>query len=626
MFRIFKIILFCVIFSLFPQYLYPLQDREDYKNDLIMVDSFEKIREYKKALEIYRNLYNKEPNNPIFSSGFERNMLNLKLFDELTIHYKNLLKNNPLNISIIAKLGESYYQWGKTEVADSIWSSIIDMSPEKSFNYSYLSNILISNRLFDKAVDVLILGRKRLKDNALFDVELANLYFWKKDYINGVTEYMKILKRDEKYYSLVESQILEIFPNNDIKYEEVADLIKLEFQKDNKNINYHRLLAGIYFINRNYELSFQEYILLDKLLSANGKEVLKFAEEVFKEKQYNYSAKGYEWVKVNFPDIPEITSACFGLSYSYENSGSPSKNELQGDYVFLKDTLDYQTKNLYISRAISEYENIINKYSKTIWAMKSYFRIGEIKLNVTFDLDGAIESFTNIVELSPDSQLLREAILKVGDCMLAKGDLNQAEQKYDEIINTGGNKPDDLYYQALYKKSLIKYLQADFISAKEIAQNIIMQQPPYSRIYNDVLEMLMLLEETKNEQAFIEYVKALRLIHQRKYSEAIAILEELKRNYVNHPISDDSIYMIGKLKGVLGNYNGSIKSFKELIKDYPNSSYADEAQLRIGEIYEILIENYASAEKEYESLLINYPNSIYVDETRKRIRTLKNKQ
>jgi outer membrane protein assembly factor BamD (BamD/ComL family) len=77
---------------------------------------------------------------------------------------------------------------------------------------------------------------------------------------------------------------------------------------------------------------------------------------------------------------------------------------------------------------------------------------------------------------------------------------------------------------------------------------------------------------------------------------------------------------------VLGNYGGSVKSFKELIKDYPNSSYADEAQLRIGEIYEILIENYASAEKEYESLLINYPNSIYVDETRKRIRTLKNKQ
>ena len=58
-------------------------------------------------------------------------------------------------------------------------------------------------------------------NEALFDVDLANLYFWKKDYINGIEEYIKILKRDEKYYSLVESQILGIFPDNDVRYEDI---------------------------------------------------------------------------------------------------------------------------------------------------------------------------------------------------------------------------------------------------------------------------------------------------------------------------------------------------------------------------------------------------------------------
>ncbi len=592
--------------------------------ELKLAQSFEKMGEYKRALDIYRMLYKLEPNNPNYFVGLERNMLNLKMFDELVNHYNEMLKKNSSNISVLGKLGEAYYQWGKTAEADSVWNSIIEINPEMAFNYSFLANMLIRNRLYDRAVGIFLEGRKRVKNNSLFERDLANLYFWNKDYIKGVGEYLKILQRNIKNYSLVESQILGIPPDEDVKIDEIANLIKQEIEKDNKNPYYRRLLANLYFTNRKYPSAFQEYIDLDKILNANGKEILLFAEHVFNEKEYKYSTDGYEYVKVNFPNIPEIMLASFGLAESYEKAGSPSEDERRSDYIFSKEKLNYQTKTLYLSKAINEYEDIIKKYPDTIWAMKSYLRIGEIKLNFTFDLDGAVKYFENIVKLSKDTLISREAILKIGDCMIAKGDLKQAEYKYDEIMSIGENRPDELFYQALYKKAFVNYLQGEFTQSEDISRSIMMKQSPQSRIYDDVLDLLMFIEENKrnDEGAPREYARAQVLIQQRKYSEAISLLEEVKRIYIYHQISDDALYMIGKIKGIIGDYDGAVEAFRELIKDYPTSPRADETQLRIGELYEICIGNSALAEKEYESLLVNFPNSIYIDETRKRIRKL----
>jgi len=592
--------------------------------ELELAQSFEKMGEYKRALDIYKMLYQLEPNNPNYSVGLERNMSNLKMFDELVNHYNEILKKNSSNINVLGKLGEAYYQWGKTAEADSVWNSIIEISPEMAINYSFLANTLTRNRLYDRAVEIFLEGRKRLKNNSLFELDLANLYFWKKDYIKGVAEYLNILRHNIKYYDLVESQILVIFPDEDVKIDKIANLIKGEIEKDNKNHYYRRLLANLYFTNRKYSSAFQEYIDLDKILNANGKEILLFAEHVFNEKAYKYSIDGYEYVKVNFPDIPEIMLASLGLAESYEKAGSPSEDEEKSSYIFSKDKLNYQTKSNYLLKAINEYEDIIKKYPDTIWAMKSYLRIGEIKLNLTFDLDGAVEYFANVVKSSKDTLLSREAILKIGDCMIAKGDLKQAEYKYDEIMNIGENKADELFYQALYKKAFVNYLQGKFAQAEDISRSIMMKQSPQSRIYNDVLDLLMFIEENKrsDEGAPREYARAQVLIQQRKYSEAISLLEEVKKIYIYHQISDDALYMIGKIKGIIGDYDGAVEAFRELIKDYPTSPRTDEAQLRIGELYEICIENSALAEKEYETLLVNFPNSIYIDETRKRIRNL----
>jgi len=599
------------------------QNIEERQRLFKLAQSFEKIGEYKKAFEIFKMLYAGEPNNPNFSGGLERNMLNLKMFEELAAHYDGRLRDSKFNLNILGKLGEVYYQWGKAEKADSVWSSITETNPKRVVNYSFVANVLMRNRLYDRAVEVLLEGRRILGNDALFEYDLANLYFWKKEYIKGVDEYLKIFRKNEKTYSLIESRILGIFPDDDAVLEVIADLIR-EKLKNNKNNQLYRLLANLYFTNREYSSAFKEYINLDRILNAQGNEILIFANRVLNEKMYKNSIDGFEYIKVNFPDMKQITAACYGLAFSYEKAGSPAEDESRNNYIFFKGDSNYQEKNQYLLRAIGEYEEIIRKYSNTIWAMRAYLRIGEIKLNLTFDFDGAVESFTKIVNLSRDSMLTREAVLKTGDSMLAKGDLEQAENKYDEVI--GMEQKNELYYRALYKKSFVNYLKENFSEAVEIANDILMQQSPKSKIYNEVLELLFFIEENekKDENALHEYVRAEMLIHQRKYSEAIILLEQIKEVYTENQISNYALFMAGRLKGLIGDYEGGVISFKELTAEYPSGILADEALLRTGELYEVCIGDFALAEKEYEELLVKFPNSIYVDEARRRIRRFSN--
>ena len=71
-----------------PLSLSSCQDNDDNLKQLNLAQAFERIGEYERALKIYKILYDKEPDNPNYFLGYEKNMHNLKMFDELAAHYE----------------------------------------------------------------------------------------------------------------------------------------------------------------------------------------------------------------------------------------------------------------------------------------------------------------------------------------------------------------------------------------------------------------------------------------------------------------------------------------------------------------------------------------------------------
>jgi TolA-binding protein len=61
-------------------------------------------------------------------------------------------------------------------------------------------------------------------------------------------------------------------------------------------------------------------------------------------------------------------------------------------------------------------------------------------------------------------------------------------------------------------------------------------------------------------------------------------------------------------------YDNAITTFQQLINDYPDSEYADDAQYYIGYINEKKLGYYIQALLEYQKLIDNYPNSEFADD------------
>ena len=79
-------------------------------------------------------------------------------------------------------------------------------------------------------------------------------------------------------------------------------------------------------------------------------------------------------------------------------------------------------------------------------------------------------------------------------------------------------------------------------------------------------------------------------------------------------VDDKYLFDGGVIYYNMEDYNNAITTFQQLINDYPDSEYADEAQYYIGSINEKKLGYYIQALLEYQKLIDNYPNSEYADD------------
>ncbi|HER24820.1 MAG TPA: tetratricopeptide repeat protein [Candidatus Atribacteria bacterium] len=79
-------------------------------------------------------------------------------------------------------------------------------------------------------------------------------------------------------------------------------------------------------------------------------------------------------------------------------------------------------------------------------------------------------------------------------------------------------------------------------------------------------------------------------------------------------VDDKYLYDGGIIYYNSGEYSNSLSTFQQLINDFPDSPYADDAQYYIGYINEKKLSYFIQALLEYQKLISNYPESPYADD------------
>lgn len=94
-----------------------------------------------------------------------------------------------------------------------------------------------------------------------------------------------------------------------------------------------------------------------------------------------------------------------------------------------------------------------------------------------------------------------------------------------------------------------------------------------------------------------------------EYINTLITFQQLINDFPDSQYADNAQYYIGYInEKKLGYYIQALLEYQELINNYPDSSYADDAQLGIGNCYYITFD-YSHAIEAYQKLIDDYPES-----------------
>jgi len=104
------------------------------------------------------------------------------------------------------------------------------------------------------------------------------------------------------------------------------------------------------------------------------------------------------------------------------------------------------------------------------------------------------------------------------------------------------------------------------------------------------------------------YQRALTLLRERQYAESIKDFQEILNNYPQSKYADNAQYWIGEAHYASKEFDRALNAFNQLLNTYPNSSKRAHALLKIGYVY-YEMRDYNAARAILEQVRDTYPDT-----------------
>lgn len=575
--------------------------------------ALEQQGKFKEAANLYLTLYRLAPQNITYYLGVRKNLLEIKDYQALASFINEARQQNGQDVRFRFEVddGDLLFKSGQEKEAIKKWSQIVQENSQNLTVYNLVTSAMIENRLFDEAVELYQQGRQRLGNPDLFIFELANLFAYRQEFKKSTTECLRYLKTNPDQYEFIDAKLAE-FEQQEGASKQIADALLEELERENELRNpLHYLLGSLYLRARNYEAALRHYELVELQnaakapLDRDGKQLFKFAGVAIRDGAFEIGRRAFNLIITKYDTSPYLMRARLGIAQSYESEGR-------------------------FTEAVQAFKNLQMAFPTAPQAPEALYRIGNIFYAQFFDYPKAIDSFKFLIEKYPASTDRFNAMFRIGDCWLALGDLDKALEWYQKPLNEKMTKAQDILDEANYNVARIRYFRGDYPAAlenlKTVGQSGVKSTQPVSVLLNDALTLSIRISDNQTDpEALKQFATAELNTLQRKYAEALSLLQALINKNPKSNLADQALFNVGDLFRLTGDYNAAMTAYSRLLADYSESFIRDLAQQRLGEVLEHDLGDLVKAQKAYEKLLVDYPNSLLLEETRKRIRTIDDK-
>ena len=288
----------------------------------------------------------------------------------------------------------------------------------------------------------------------------------------------------------------------------------------------------------------------------------------------------------------------------------------------------HETSYSPFAESVTVFERFLNEFPNSRYRERVNDYLEEVYMN-TRSYDAALKSIAKISKPGPRIMEAKQRILfRLGTQAFANADFAQALQYFNRSLEIGqfnaATQADAYYWRGEANYRLENYQNAgkDLRRYLDLATNkrsteyaLAMYNLGYTDFkqqnYNSALNWFSRFVESGNNENKHVLADAYNRIgdcnfYARKFEDARRSYD--KAEQVDPSLGDYSLYQEGFVKGLQRDYSGKIQTLNQLIANYPQSQYIDDALYEQGRAF-VQLEDNANAIERYQLLVKNFPQS-----------------
>ena len=566
-------------------------------------------KQFEKANIYFDELFNKSAEN--WFSYYYKSLLAIKDYSKAEKITKKFLKEDKNNTFLYVRLGQIYKlqnnEKKEKEFYDKAIKDLIAFPP-------YVQNLataFVEVGQYNYALDSYKKGRNATPEYPYY-FERAEVFKAMNDLKAMINELLDAIDFKES-----DIQLVKINLQNSLGYNEetggfknplLKEELQKRIQKNPDKIAFIEFLIFVQLQQKDFYGAFIQSKSLDKRLNEDGQRMYELAKLFVTNKQWSVSKQCFDYIILKGPSNLFFDAATIdNLSVEFLSLTESSLTQREA-FISLEANLlkaNEKYKNSYLSSGLI----------KDIASLKAYY------LDKSSEAIILLEDY--LLNNSLEIQLKAELKLMLADIYLISGEIWEASLLYSQVEKDF--KYEAIGQEAKFRNAKLSFYAGDFAWAKSQAD--VLKGATTKLISNDALDLSLIISDAiavdTNEAPLKLFACADLMIRQHKYEEAIVKMDSINLLYSSNTLGDDIYFKKAQIYMIQKKYKDVESMYKNILEYYPNELYADDAQFKLGELYEYYLSDKEKAKQIYQELLLNFSGSTYAVDARMRYRELR---
>lgn len=567
---------------------------------------FTEQKEYRKAIELYAQLYERGPLAADVYDEYLKVLLLDKNHKEAEKLVERHLKIQPHEAMLYIDLGSVFLAADKTKKAEEQFEKVVQMLNGDDMLTSRVANRFLGLKQEKYAIKTYERAIEIIRNPYFYSTPLAKLYAKTGDMEKAINTLMNIGPLQMPGVEDTKTTLLEILGNEPKKLQTAQKTLSKKINEQPENTWFAEILTWLYTQKDDWEGAYVQILALDERLQEQGARLVEFARTARKEERYDIAVTALDAVTEKGKGLPMYVIA--------------KAEKLNVLMQRLQQTPAFKAED--VATLQKEYETFFSEFPQ-YYNTETLRDYAMLEAQYAGNVDKAIELLqTAIQKPGARRDFSGWAKLQLGDYYILTGKIWDASLSYSQVDKDF--REDMLGEEARFRNAKLSYYRGDFDWAQ--TQLSVLKASTSELIANDALYLSVLITENippdSNLVPLQRFAFADLLLFQNKDKEAQTLLDSISQAYPKHPLNDDILMLRARMAVKHRDFTKALENLKEVYEKFGTDVLADDAIFKSAELYDRYLQQPTQAKLFYEKLIIEFPGSTYVQTARGRLTEL----